>query len=78
MLKGIGYNPSHRKFGVLVSSLGKFIAVGGMIISGWPQWIIIASVVLAILMTVFAYCKHFVADQGPKEVKGAASSEHLS
>ena len=35
LLKGISFNPIHRKFGVVVSSLGKFLAVGGMIIAGW-------------------------------------------
>ena len=58
-LKGINYNPIHRKLGVVASSLGKFLAVGGMIIADWPQYLIIIGAVLAVLMTAFGTYKHF-------------------
>lgn len=73
MLKGISYNPIHRKFGVVVSSLGKFLAVGGMIIAGWSQEIIIAGSFLAVLMTIFGIYKHFVPQKTSSQPKSASS-----
>lgn len=73
LLKGIGYNPIHRKLGVVVSGLGKFIAVGGMILAKWPQYLIISSVVLAVLMTGYTIFIHFGGASTKKETKSAVS-----
>jgi hypothetical protein len=73
LLKGISYNPNHRKFGVAVSSLGKFLAIGGMIISGWSQEIIIASTILTILITIFATYKHFFEQKSSPKPKSSSA-----
>jgi len=77
LLKGIGYNPIHRKLGAIVASLGKFLAVGGMVLSGWPQHFIILGSVLAVLMSAFAINKNF-GKQTPKKESKVAANESSS
>lgn len=59
-----------------MSSLGKFLAVGGMILAKWPQPLIIGGTVLAVLMTAFGFFKHFVTVE--KKEKKVISGESKS
>ncbi len=61
LLKGIKYNPTHRKLGYVVSNLGRFIAVGGQIIAKADKTLLYASVAITVFLFVASTYKVFFA-----------------
>ena len=68
------HNAGHRKFAVVVTNLGRMVAIGGMIFGGVQQEYIIGASVLALLLLVLSVYKVFVKKEHvpAKKPSGAA------
>lgn len=61
-------NPLHRKFGLVVSNLGRIIAIFGLILAKQRQEFIIGAIVLAVVLLIASILKASKVPT-PKEVK---------
>ena len=52
LLKGLRFNPSHRKFAIIVANLGRFLVVFGLILAKKEQTIIIGAAAIASILFV--------------------------
>lgn len=59
LIKGMSSNPAHRKFGIIVSNMGRIIAVFGLILAQQDQRLIIGAATLAFLMFILTVKKLF-------------------
>lgn len=73
LIKGMSSNPAHRKFGIIVSNLGRIISVFGLILAGQDQRLIIGAAVLALLMLVLSAKKLFGS-----QIKKASTSNQAT
>lgn len=51
-LQGIKYDPAHRKFAVVVTNMGRFIAVFGLVIAGAEEMYVYGSGALAVVLLI--------------------------
>ena len=74
LIKDMKRNNGHRKFAVLVTNLGRMVAIGGMIFGGVEQKYIIGAAVLAFVLLAFSVWKVFLR----KEAIGKPASSVAS
>lgn len=72
--KGVVYSLNHRKMAVVVSNLGRLLAVLGMVYADWSIWLIYSASLLGLLMLVGSVYKVFV-EQKVDDVKIEQKSE---
>lgn len=74
LLQNKTHNPGHRKFAVVVTNLGRGVAIGGMIFGGVEQQYIIGASVLALVLLVFSVWKVFLRKEKPVRVGGSGAA----
>lgn len=62
LLKGIRSNPIHRKFGTIVSNLGRVLATFGLILAEQDQKLIIGAAVLGFILLIVSVKSGFRSD----------------
>jgi len=61
LLNSQTFSPNHRKFAVVVTNLGRFVTIFGLILCGRDQIYIIGGGVLSVIMLVATIQKVFLA-----------------
>ena len=69
LLKGMRFNPSHRKFAIIVADLGRILVVFGFILAGAEQYIIMGSGAIAsvLIIITIGYYKQLSKATHPSE-----------
>ena len=78
LLKGIKYNPTHRKLGFYVSNFGRILAVFGFVIANAEPWIIATSGAITVFLLIASTYKVFFANKPAKPAKTAARNAESS